>query len=364
MNGRAILAALVLTLACGGKSSERTSDGSGDDAGAENGGSSGASGGSSGASNTGGSSATSGSSGSAGDERRTYLYDQNNYQFTSRMEIPVVETASGVDIDVCWTDVVSDFDCNSVDPLNDIDAFALLRFRGVSEAEIGELLTRGELNQSTVDGYLTFDTDHESTCAKLSSLTVFGSPVDVTEEYQESDDNVYAFLFTRGTTVGAGTVTMVFGRPNGGSTNTTLDAPPGCGIRDFTPDLSAIEPVMLPLDAPWLLDWSMLTRDGQGNPIAFSRIDGLMLSFFTGVTLSEIEDRIGELDDIATESFRLDIGGERSARLTDTRDSLGQSFTGFSRTEVGIWLLTLTCSNCFDSAPLVLAILEPSNVEP
>jgi hypothetical protein len=360
MNGRALLAALVLTLACGGRSSERESGGSGDDAGAQNGGSSGASAGTS----TGGSSATSGSSGSAGDDvRRTFLYDENNYRTTSQLTIPTVETASGVDIDICWTDVVSDLDCDPVDPQNEIDAVAMMRFRGLSDAEIEATLAAGGLDQDSVDGYLQWDTDHQSTCTKLSSLTVFGSPVDVTEEYLESDA-VYAFLFNRTTTPGADMVTMVFARPLASSTNTRLDAPPGCGIRDSSVDLSAIEPVMLPLDPPWLLDWSMLTRDGQGNPISFSSIDGLTLSFFAGVTLAEIQDQIGDFDSLATESFRLDLGGEPSARLTDTRNALGESFPGFASTGVGIWILTLTCSNCQSPAPLVLTILEPSNVEP
>jgi hypothetical protein len=362
MNGRALLVALVVTTACGGRSSEHHSDGSGDDAGAENGGSSGSgsnTGGASGSgSNTGGSSATSGSSGSAGDElNRIFLYDENNYQTTSQLTIPTVETASGVDIDICWTDVMSDLDCDPVDPQNEIDAVAMLRFRGLSEAEIMSTLASGEINQNNFDAYIQWESDHQSTCTKLSSLTVFGSPVDVTEEYQESDDNVYAFLFNRGVTPGTGSVTMVFGRPNGASMNTTLDAPDGCGLRDSSSSLS--EPVLVPPDGPWVVDWSNLTRDGQGNDFAYSRINGLTLWFVAGATSSEVEEHLTDLDDIATESFRLELGGGRSADLSGAQNASGESFLGFGRPEEGIWLLALTCNECQSPASLFLGVLEP-----
>ena len=359
MNGRALLAALVLTLACGGRSSEEHTSGSGNDAGAENGGSSGAIAGSSGVSNTGGSSATSGSSGTAGDDlSRIFLYDENNYQTTIQLMVPTVETASGVDIDICWTDVVSDLDCDPVDPQNEIDAVAMMRFRGLSEGEIAATLASGDIDSSNLDGFLQWDSDHQSTCTKLSSLTVFGSPVDVTQEYQESDDNVFAFSFGRGLTPGVGAVTMVFGRPNGGSMNRRIDAPDGCGIRDSSSVLP--EPVLVPPDGPWVVDWSNLTRDGQGKDFAYSSIDGLTLWFVAGATSSEVEDHLTDLDDIATESFRLELGGGRSADLSGAQNvASGESFRGFGSPDAGIWILTLTCSDCQSPAALFLGILLP-----
>jgi hypothetical protein len=234
----------------------------------------------------------------------------------------------------------------------------MMRFRGLSEAEIAAALASGEVDSTNLDGYIQWDSDHQSTCTKLSSLTVFGSPVDVTQEYQESDDNVYAFSFTRGLTPGTGAVTMVFGRPNGGSMNTRLDAPTGCGIRDSSSVLP--EPVLVPPDGPWVVDWSNLTRDGQGNVFLYSRLDGLTLWFVGGANLSEVENQLTDLDDIATESFRLELGGGRIADLSGAQNvASGESFQGFGSPDAGIWILALTCSDCQSPAAPFLGVLQP-----
>jgi hypothetical protein len=210
-----------------------------------------------------------------------------------------------------------------------------------------------------VDGYLQWDTDHESTCTQLSALSVFGSPVDITEEYVESEDVTYAFMFNRSTSPGAGMVTMVFAKPVAASMNTTLDAPAGCGLRELTADLSAITPVYVPFEARWLVDFSNLTRDGQGRAISLPSIDRLSLSFLVGVTLDEIEEQILGPDRIATEHYELDLSGGQTAFLSAAQNrETGEAFSSFRRNEEGIWILSLACSVCFDSTPLFVTVLD------
>ena len=213
---------------------------------------------------------------------------------------------------------------------------------------------------STLSGYAQWDTDHLSTCTKLSSLSVFGSLFDFESEYVESASHSYLFAANGSVSPGTAAQSMVFARPVSTSTNTRVNIPSGCGMQELSADLGALEPVGVPANPPWFVNWRNLTRDGQGNRIQLDGLDLLRLSFYADRTLTELEERIGELDQIATASWELNIAGSQSASLEQARNPVdGQAFSGFSREDEGIWLLTLTCSACFSPAPAAVTVLEP-----
>lgn len=288
------------------------------------------------------------------------LRDEHNYSSQSSLSIPAIETASAADLDICWEDVVSDLQCHELEPQHDLDTLALLRFAHLSEDEVEQELTSGQLAQSEVDGYADYVLDHESTCAKLSSLTFFDTPIDLKEEYVESDDRTYLLLLTKGTTPGVGARTLVFLRPSANEPNTDVDVHTGCGMLEFSADLSSVEPLEVPADGPWVIDWRDITRDGQGNDVVFEAIDGIQLGFFAGKTIAELEEQILDLELIATASWTIALEGGRKADLAKARGrNGGGAFSGFDRDEEGVWLLGLMCSSCQNPAPIVLAILEP-----
>jgi len=65
------------------------------------------------------------SSGSRNDAGSSVLLDdQNNYHATASLSLPTMETASGVDLDICWTNIASDMQCHPVAPQTDIDNVA------------------------------------------------------------------------------------------------------------------------------------------------------------------------------------------------------------------------------------------------
>jgi hypothetical protein len=103
-----------------------------------------------------------------------------------------------------------------------------------------------------------------------------------------------------------------------------------------------------------------MTTDGQGKTIVFRNIDRAMLVFYEGMTVSEIEERIFDLELMATSLYELALTGGDTADLSLAveRES-GESFTGFERDSDGVWLAGLICSDCRNPAPLVLAVLEP-----
>jgi hypothetical protein len=289
------------------------------------------------------------------------LLDEHNYRTTSSLTLPMVDTAPGTDLDICWDKVEQDIQCHDVAPQDDLDTVALLRFRHLSKEQVEAKLTSGQLDMSEVDGYVEYLTDNESTCAPLSAMTFFETPIDIEEEYVESDDQKYLLLFAQGTTPGVGARSMMFLNPTSSSTNTQVDAESGCGKLEFEADFSDVNNVEVPVDGPWVIDWRDLTEDGQGNEIDFVAIDGVLIGFYEGKTVAEVQEQILDLELIATSLWEIELDGGRTADLADARGrSGGGRFPGFERDADGVWMLGLMCSTCQNPSPLLLAVIEPT----
>jgi hypothetical protein len=296
----------------------------------------------------------------ASNEGAIVLTDAQNYNLASSLSIPAIETASGADLDICWSGLVSDLQCHSLEPVPDLDNLALLRFLHLSHDAVEARLTSGQLAQSEIDGYLEYRTDHASTCAKLSSMSFFGTPIQIAEEYRESTEHSYMLLLSEGTTPGVGARGMIFVTPTSSSTNTRVDVPSGCGLLDVSADLASAEPVGIPAQGPWSIDWRNLSRDGQGNPIVFESIDSVLIGFYAGMTVAELESDILDLELNATTLWELPLTGGRTADLSRARQrDGGAAFPGFTSSEPGVWVMGLMCSTCQNPAPVVLTVLEP-----
>ena len=295
-----------------------------------------------------------------GPEANIVLRDENNYSSDAALSLPNVDTASGSDIEICFGAVTTDFQCHDVMPQEELDTIGMLRLR-LSKEDAAERLATSELEQRELDGYLDFETDHASSCIRLSDMTFFGTPIDVEEEYVESDDHTYVLLFSEGTTPGVGAQTMMFITPRESSDNTSVEAEAGCGLLDFSADIARAEPVEVPIDGPWVVGWRDITRNSQGFDIAFGNIDSLVLGFFEGVTVAELEDQVFDLELLATSLWEIEL--ESSGRTADLAEAeereSGRRFSGFERDEEGLWLLGLMCSTCQHPTPLVLSVLEP-----
>ena len=297
----------------------------------------------------------------AGSGANLILLDEHNYTSTSSLTLPTVETASATDLDICWSDVATDLQCHELAPQTDLDNVALLRFLHLTEEDVEQRLTAGQLAQSEIDGYLEYNTDHASTCTKLSAMSFFGTAIDISEEYIVNTDNTYMLLFAHGTTPGVGARTMIFIKPTTASTNTVVDAQSGCGFLDFTANIAASTPLQVPSAGPWRLDWRDITRDGGGNPVAFEAIDSVLLGYYENKTIADIEAEIFDIELIASALWEIQLTGGRTADLANAqqRGGSGELFTGFDRGP-GVWLLALMCSTCQNPAPILLTVLEPT----
>jgi hypothetical protein len=287
------------------------------------------------------------------------LGDANNYLSTSSLSLPTVETAPAADLDICWTNVTTDIQCHPVAPQTELDNVGFLRFLHLSEAEVEHKLVSGELTQSQVDGYVEHRTDHATTCTKLSQFSFFGTAIDIAAQYVESADETYLLVFTHGTQAGVGARTMTFVKPTAGSTNTRVDAAAGCGLLDFTVDLTTPKHVAVPAQGPWTVDWRNVTRNGQGAPVVYATIDRLLVGFYQGMTAADLQTKFFDIETLATLLWELPLTGGRSAELGQAVErTTGAAFAGWARTD-GVWMLALLCSTCQNPSPVVLTILEP-----
>lgn len=287
--------------------------------------------------------------------------DDNNYMTMTGLTIPVIDTAPATDLDICWNKIADDLLCHPTSAMTDLDNVALLRLSHLSKREVEEDLAAGRLSQSQVAGYLDYHTNHTSTCVKLSQLSFFETIIDVPSEYVESVDFSYLLLFAKGTTPGSGARSMVFLNPTAASTNTTVNAATGCGLLRFSADLASSKPLPIPAKGPWVVDWRDVTRDGQGNPVPFQKIDRLTLGFFQKMTVAEVQSRILDVELIATTLWDVTLTGAKTANLSNGRERVkGTAFAGFGGGQPGTWMLALTCSTCQSPAPIVFSILDPS----
>lgn len=280
------------------------------------------------------------------------LADANNYTFTGALDVPEVVTVSGADVEICWDDVLHDLQCHGLDPDADIDNVGLVRFPNLGHAEIEAALSTNALQQADISGYVEHPAD--GTCARLADFSFFGTGIDVTEEYTDAG-GAYLLLLTEGTTPGVGARMLTFLTPRADSDVAAVSVPDGCGLLEVDADLAALTPVPMPAAAPWTVDWSTLTRDGQGNPVAVEDIDSLMLGFYAGRTPADLAAGLLDLETAADVLYTAPLAGGTTADLADATGT-GGAFAGFSGD--GTWLLALRCSRCYNPAPVFLTVLE------
>lgn len=284
------------------------------------------------------------------------LVDANNYSYAGSIDVPSLVTASGVDVGICWDEVVEDIRCHDVDPAADIDNVGLVRLGTLTQAEVEAALATDSLQQAAVTGYVESRNDDGGTCTNLASMSFFGTAIDVPSEYT-TEGGTYMLLLTTGTTPGVGARMLAFLEPSAESDVTSVSVPSGCGALDFTVDVDALAPVGVCAEGPWEVDWGDLTTDGLGQEISLGEIDGLMIGYYEDWTAADLEANFLDLETSARKIWRLDLAGGDEADLSEAVDSDGAPFPGFTN-EHGAWVLALTCSRCYSPAPPFLTLLE------
>ncbi len=283
------------------------------------------------------------------------LGDRQNFSYVGDVALPVFETASASDIQVCWDDLVQDIQCHDVDKQLDIDNVGLIRFPYLTHGEVEQGLSDNNLLQADISGYVDVQPTKE-TCIQLADMSFFGTPINIEEEYIAAG-GTYLLNLTTGTLLGSGARMIAFLEPTESSDVTTVSLPDGCGILDFAADLGALQKVYPCTDDTMVLDWSGLTTDGLGNEYDLGLINQVMVGFYEGMTQADLEARFLDLELMATRLYRLDLDGGNTADLSLATTEDGTALEGFGGE--GIWIAALRCTTCSNPAPLFLTILEP-----
>lgn len=289
------------------------------------------------------------------------VLDQNNYTGVATLTIPVVETAAGANVEFCLDDLVANLQCHALDPLADIANVSFLKIQGMSKEEITAKLEADTFVTADVKTYYDHPTDGVASCVNLQDFASFGDVLlDPPVDYIEDPTMEYLVLFSDRTAPGVGAQSMMFLEPTAASTVTAAPAQSGCNLLDFVVDLESSTPLEVKIDGPWMVDWSKLTMDGQGNPVKFSRIDRLLVGFYEGMTLADLEAQVFDLESLPKDLYEIPLTGQREANLADAvHTQSGASFTGFTQATEGVWILGLLCSGCQTPAPIVLSTLTP-----
>ncbi len=280
--------------------------------------------------------------------------DENNYHYTGLFDAPSVKTAQLQDLTLSWASVTQDLQCHDMDVTTEIDTLSFMLFPHLTEQEVEDGLSAGTLEQGDLQLYLSYAPEG-ATDALLTDLTFFGTDADI-EAFYEDGNGTFLLVLATGESIGVGGRDLVFIDPDPVETNTHVEFSEGCGILDFSGDLTDLEPVAVAEAGPFTLDWTGLTTDGQGNPINTNNIDQIMVAHYDTATPAELESVFFDVELLADDLWFLDHGGGTTATLDGMTNAEGD-FPGFSAS--GTWLLALRCTLCPNPAPLFLTVLAP-----
>ena len=304
-----------------------------------------------------------GGSGGVSKEGWVILQDANNYTSVSSLAIPVVQTAPGANLRVCWSGLAKDQFCHDLAPTSDIDNVGFLQIPNASHAQVAAAFAVGQLDEATIRKYADYHTDQSptATCANLSQFRLGTALVPATD-YVEDSNTTYLLLFGTGTTPGVGSRSMLFLQPTSASTVTAVDAVDACAadVLNFKATFGQPLPISRTDSTRWHLDWSQLTRDSFGSAIAFAKIDAVQVAFFQNLTDADVQGRFIDIDLLATSLYEVVVpAGAEDLDLANARlKGANDAFPGFIRTD-GVWAVAARCSRCQTPVPVVFSILQP-----
>ncbi len=279
----------------------------------------------------------------------------NNYQFEGILNAPRLPMAELTNDTISWSALDADLQCHDLDPVADIDNVGLMVFPYLTADEVEQGLAVDSLQQVDMGIYLSKEPG-EATQVTLSELTFFGTEANIQDEFAPGN-GTWLLLLSTGTGVGVGSRMMAFVEPTAGAPD-HVSIEDGCSVLDYTVELEALTPLEVPMEGPWVVDWSGVTATGHGSPLVATRVTSLKVARFDALTLPEIEARFLDLETLATEQWSLPHpSGTVDDLGTLTQDTDGSPFPGFDAE--GIWMLALMCDSCPVPAPLALTVLNP-----
>lgn len=272
------------------------------------------------------------------------LSDAQNYRYTAELSVDVVPGSAEVTPVVDWSALRHDLHGHRVGADFDVEEALLLVFLELGPEEVQAALGSDTLQQADVSLFATC-TSPDARCG-IGDFTAMGRDVDLEQYYL---DGYGTWMVLLRSSFEAGAHAMVFLPPASGGAEEIRIGDDSSKL-DVAVDFRSSEPLVVGGSDAVTLDWSGLTQDGLGNPLAVHQIDRLMLARYDA-PLSTLETQVFDLERVADERFDLAVSGRSSATLAELDGP--RPLTDLSAP--GTWLLALSCSVCANPAPKFVA---------
>ena len=99
------------------------------------------------------------------------LTNADNYSYGGTVDIPVIETAAGVNIEVCFDQLTDDMQCHDTNPAVDIVNVGFTRVPDLTPQEINERIANDTLRQEDTTGYVDVRTDGATCVVTAEKVT-------------------------------------------------------------------------------------------------------------------------------------------------------------------------------------------------
>lgn len=268
------------------------------------------------------------------------LLDANNALVGTDLQVRGLSSAVGSDILLDWSELETDLMDRPMHA-EAVDRVELLIFNRLSQDQVIEGLEQDTLVQTDLLLYQSCE-PHDSSCL-LSEFGLHGSTAPLVESFV---DDGHTWLLVLSESGAAGTRELAFLEPRAGGEETVF-----VGADSSHLELDADLGQALKVRSG--VDWSELTVDVQGHPLSLLELDRARLGRFE-LPVEELQARLPELEQLAVETWTMDIEGRASLELSELSGPRQLHTLDADST----WLLSLECSTCALPLPRALTLLE------
>lgn len=276
------------------------------------------------------------------------ITNDESYTYGAALFADVLPVAAATDVRVSWAGLQQDIHGHVRGTDFDIEDALLIAFRDLSPVEVLDLLATDRLTQAQVALYATC-TPTDDAC-KLSDFNVFGRTFEL-ETYFTQGSGTWLIVMQSSTE--AGGHAFVFLDPQNQSTAAQADVVDETSRIEVDVDLAGLPRLRPVADPSTTISWEAVSRDGLSNPLATHQLDRLILARYPGLSASDLEDRVFDLERIADPLWVADVAGRSSITLGEL-DPEG-AWPGADAE--GPSLLGVYCSLCLNPAPKIVAML-------
>ncbi len=274
------------------------------------------------------------------------LEDRHNFTYTSSLDAAAVEVAEARDLSVSWDGLETDLRGRPSEVGEAGGQVAVLLFPQLSRAQVLEGLAADSLTQDAIGGW--FLCEPEGASCPLSDFCLDHTCLDPAEHFTADRGTWMLMLREAGTQE---VLSLLFLDPSVDSEVLEVAIDDDSAQLEVVADLASADALAVPTRSELQLDWSALSVDGQGLPLALHRLDVLELARFDQ-DLPELEEQFLRLDELSSTRWSLDIEGRIGVDL----EELGPDGFGGMDPD-GTWLLALRCSGCNSPVPKVIVRL-------